>query len=56
MMGQKQYQQHEHEQNKKKKKKQEIKMGGKTTVWIFQTTDKRNLIRENMEMAKKGKS
>ena len=27
----------------------ETKMGGKTTVWIFQATNKRNLTREDLE-------
>ena len=30
-------------------------MGRKTTVWIFQATNKRNLTRKNFDMAKKGK-
>ena len=30
-------------------------MGRKTTVWTLQTTNKRNLTRENMDIAKKGK-
>ena len=33
----------------------ETKMGRKTNVWIFQTTNKRNLTREDLDMAKKGK-
>ena len=31
------------------------KIGRKTTVWTFQATNKRNLNRENLDMAKKGK-
>ena len=31
-------------------------MGRKTTVWIFQATNKRNFTREDLDMAKKGKS
>ena len=30
-------------------------MGKKAIVWIFQATNKRNLIRENLEVAKKRK-
>ena len=36
----KQYKQHKHQQNKKNQK---TKMERKTTLWIFQTTSKRNL-------------
>ena len=32
------------------------KMGRKTTVWIFQATNKQNLSRKNFVMAKKGKT
>ena len=31
-------------------------MGRKTTVWIFQATNKRILTRQDLDMAKKGKS
>ena len=31
-------------------------MGRKTTVWIFQATNKQNLTQENLDMAKKEKS
>ena len=34
----------------------ETKLGGKTTVWIFQVTHKRNLTWVNLDMAKKWKS
>ena len=30
-------------------------MGGKISVWTFQSTNKRNLSREQMDMAKKRK-
>ena len=30
-------------------------MGRKTIVWIFQATNKQNLTREDLDMAKKGK-
>ena len=50
--GQKQYRQHKHQQNKNN---QETKIGRKTNVWTFQETNKRNLTRENMDVAKKGK-
>ena len=30
-------------------------MGRKTTLWIFQATNKRSLTRENLDVAKKGK-
>ena len=30
-------------------------MGRKTTAWTFQATNKRNLTRENLDMAMKGK-
>ena len=30
-------------------------MERKTTVWIFQETNDKNLTRENLDMAKKGK-
>ena len=30
-------------------------MRRKTTVWIFQATNKRNLTREDLQMTKKGK-
>ena len=30
-------------------------MGRKTTIWILQATNKRNLTREDLDMAKKGK-
>ena len=30
-------------------------MKGKITVWTLQATNKRNLTRENVDMAKKGK-
>ena len=30
-------------------------MGRTTTVWIFQATNKRNLMREDLDMAKKEK-
>ena len=32
-----------------------MKIGRKTTAWIFQATNKRNLTRENLDMAKKRK-
>ena len=51
--------------NRKKKHKQQkdhqnynnkkTKMGTKTTVWIFQATNKQNFTREDMDMAKKRK-
>ena len=48
---QKQYRQHKHQHNKNNKKK---KMGRKTTVWIFQATNKWNLTREkNLDKSKK---
>ena len=31
-------------------------MGRKITVWTFQTTNKRNLIRENLDITKKRES
>ena len=46
----KQYGQHKHQQ---KKNNQKTKIGRKTTVWIFQATDKRNITQENLDMAKK---
>ena len=30
-------------------------MGRKTNAWTFQVTNKQNRIRENLDMAKKGK-
>ena len=30
-------------------------MGKKTTVWIFQATNKRNLTQKDLDMAKEGK-
>ena len=48
---QKQYRKHKDQQNRNNQKK----MGRKTTVWKFHATNKRNIIRENMDMAKKGK-
>ena len=49
---QKQYRQHKHQQNKNNQK---TIMGRKTTIETIQATDKRNLTRENMDMAKKEK-
>ena len=47
---QKQHKQHKDQQ--KKNNNLETKMEKKTTtVWIFQATNKRNLTRENLEMA-----
>ena len=48
---QKQYRQHKHQHNKNN---QETKTGRKT-VWTFQATNKRNLSRENLDVAKKWK-
>ena len=47
---QKQYWQHENQQNDNNQK---TKMGRKTTVWIFKTTNKQRLTQENMDVAKK---
>ena len=45
---QKRHRKHKHQQNKNKQK---TKMGRKTTQWTFQVTNKRNLPRENLDMA-----
>ena len=50
--GKKQYKQYKHQQNRNYKK---TKTRRKTTVWIFQVTNKRNITQENLDMAKKGK-
>ena len=44
--------QHKNQQNNNNKK---TKIGRKTTVWVFQEINKRNLTRENLDMAKKEK-
>ena len=44
--------QHRDQQNNNNK---ETKMGRKTTVWIFQAVNLRNLTRENLDMAKQRK-
>ena len=49
---QKQHKQHEDQQNNTNYK---LEMGRKTTVWIFQATNKQNFTRENVNMIKKGK-
>ena len=50
---QKQCRQRKHQQNKNN---QLTKMGRKTTVWIFQAINKRNLTREGFDMTQKGKT
>ena len=50
--NQKQYRQHKNQLNKNN---QTTKNGKKTTAWAFQATNKQNLTRENVDMAKKGK-
>ena len=50
---QKQYRQHKYQQNKNNLK---TKIGKKTIVWTFQATKKRNLTRENLDLAKKEKT
>ena len=42
--------------NNQQKNNKEAEMKRKTTAWIFQTTNKGNLTRENLVMASKGKS
>ena len=49
---QKQYRQKKHQRNKNN---QETKMRRKTTLWIFQATNKRNLTREDWDISKKEK-
>ena len=49
---QKRYRQYKHQQNYYNQK---TKLWRKTTVWIFQVTNKQNLAQENMDMAKKRK-
>ena len=46
---QKQDRRHKHQQNKNI---WETKKGSKTTLWIFQATNKRNLTQENLDMIK----
>ena len=46
------YKQHKHQQTDNKQK---TKMGRKTNVWTFQRTNKRNLSREVLDKAEKGK-
>ena len=49
-IDEKQHKQHKCQKNHNNKK---IKIGRKTTVWIFQAPNKQDLIREDLEMAKK---
>ena len=49
---QKQYRQHKHQPNKNNQK---TRMGRKITIWTLQATNERNLTREILDMAKKGK-
>ena len=48
----KQYRQHKHQENKNI---HETKVGRKTTLWTFPATNKRNLTREDLDIAKNGK-